>query len=265
MLRLYFLALGYDLQVLPQGKTGLEAVIQNVPDLILLDVMLPDMDGYSIYQEIRANSRTNHIPVIFLTQKDDRKDRLAGLEMGAYDYITKPFDVEELRLRVERAIQRNREHSLVNPRTGLPSRGMLSEQIRKRAGQTDWAMLNCNILAFQQFTDVYGFLASDEVLRFTSHLIRQIIGNTNPSDFISHTEDDEFVILIDEGTRAQQLAQELTQQFNTEVQSHYSFADRERGHMLISKSSGRQRPVPLMSMTVSITQPHQIFGESTEI
>lgn len=265
MLRLYFLALGYDLKVVRKGKLGLAAVVQNVPDLVLLDVVLPDIDGYTVYRGIRANSRTHHVPVIFLTQKDDRNDRLIGLEMGAYDYITKPFDVEELRLRVERAIQRNRQQSLVNPRTGLPARGMLGEQVRQRVGETGWALLNCNISSFQQFTDVYGFLASDEVLRFTSQLIRKVVGDENAKDFIGHTEDDEFVIILSDGSRAKSLAHVLTTQFGKEVRAHYSFADREQGHMLVGKSDGRQRPIPLMSLTVTITRPHQLFSEDTEI
>jgi DNA-binding response OmpR family regulator len=84
--------------------------------------MLPDIDGYEVCRTLRTNTRTSHIPVIFLTQKDERSDKLQGLELGADDYITKPFDIEELKLRVQGAIRRSERESLTDPRSGLPSR-----------------------------------------------------------------------------------------------------------------------------------------------
>src|SRR6185503_1536552 len=94
---------------------------KSIPHLIVLDIMLPDMDGYAVCRELRTTTRTSHIPIIFLTQKDERADRIAGLELGADDYITKPFDIEELKLRVQNAINRAERESLTDPRSGLPS------------------------------------------------------------------------------------------------------------------------------------------------
>ncbi|MCK5315396.1 MAG: response regulator, partial [Anaerolineales bacterium] len=92
MLRIYFTGQQYDVDIAPRGSDALEKTRQNLPHLIILDIMLPDIDGFEVCRILRTNSRTSHVPIIFLTQKDERSDKLQGLELGADDYITKPFD-----------------------------------------------------------------------------------------------------------------------------------------------------------------------------
>jgi DNA-binding response OmpR family regulator len=121
MLRIYFSGQGYDVQVAPRGGDALSYTRKQLPHLIVLDIMLPDMDGYAVCKELRTATRTSHIPIIFLTQKDERSDKIAGLELGADDYITKPFDIEELKLRVHNAIGRSEMISLTDANSGLPS------------------------------------------------------------------------------------------------------------------------------------------------
>jgi DNA-binding response OmpR family regulator len=121
MLKIYFTGLDYDVDVAPRGLEALEKTRQVLPHLIVLDIMLPDIDGYEVCRNLRKSTRTSHIPVIFLTQKDERSDKLQGLELGADDYITKPFDIEELKLRVQGAIRRSEREALTDPRSGLPA------------------------------------------------------------------------------------------------------------------------------------------------
>ena len=116
MLKVYFTGLGYDVDTALRGSEALEKTRHALPHLVILDIMLPDIDGYEVCRRLRTNMRTSHIPVIFLTQKDERSDRLQGLELGADDYITKPFDIEELKLRVQGAIRRSERESLTDPR-----------------------------------------------------------------------------------------------------------------------------------------------------
>ena len=94
--------------VAPRGEEALEMCRRKLPNLVILDIMLPDIDGYEVCRRLRGNLRTSHIPIIFLTQKDERSDQIAGLELGADDYITKPFDLQLLLLRVQNSIQRAR-------------------------------------------------------------------------------------------------------------------------------------------------------------
>ncbi len=127
MLRIYFSGQEYDVDIAPRGSDALEKTRQQLPHLIVLDIMLPDIDGYEVCRRLRTQTRTRHIPVIFLTQKDERSDKLQGLELGADDYITKPFDIEELKLRVQNAIaraEREKSHrSTLWIAIGAPDRG----------------------------------------------------------------------------------------------------------------------------------------------
>ena len=115
MLRIYFGGHKYEVDTALRGSDALDKTRSNLPNLIVLDIMLPDIDGFEVCRILRTNTRTSHVPIIFLTQKDERSDKLQGLELGADDYITKPFDIEELKLRVQRAIARAEQQSLTDP------------------------------------------------------------------------------------------------------------------------------------------------------
>jgi len=108
MLRIFFTGQGYHVDVAARGSEALELCRKKLPDLIVLDIMLPDMNGYEVCKVMRTTTRTSHIPIIFLTQKDERSDRIAGLELGADDYITKPFSTQEVVERVRELLAQDR-------------------------------------------------------------------------------------------------------------------------------------------------------------
>src|SRR5262245_1439903 len=120
MLQFYFGGQGFQARMVHRGADALTATRQWSPNLILLDIRLPDIDGYDVCRQLRQNLRTSHVPIIFLTEKNEKSAKLAGLELGVDDYITKPFDIEELHLRVLNALKRASQESLTNPVTGLP-------------------------------------------------------------------------------------------------------------------------------------------------
>src|SRR5574339_551958 len=171
MLKIYFSGMSFDVDVAVRGSDALEKTKQVLPHLIVLDIMLPDIDGYAVCRTLRTNLRTSHIPVIFLTQKDERSDKLQGLELGADDYITKPFDIEELKLRVVGAIRRAERESLTDPRSGLPAGRLIEEQLRRILRKDDWALLAARVEFLDAFREVYGFVAGDNVIRFTAMLL----------------------------------------------------------------------------------------------
>ncbi|HLD66236.1 MAG TPA: response regulator [Pseudomonas sp.] len=266
MLRIYFTGQGFEVSVAPRGGDALALTRQSLPHLIVLDIMLPDMDGYAVCRELRTTTRTSHIPIIFLTQKDERSDKIAGLELGADDYITKPFDIEELRLRVTNAIQRQERESMTDPRTGLPSGRLIEEQLRKIIRTQGWALVDCRINHFERFKDVYGFIAGDEVLRFTSILLGEVVdelGTTN--DFIGHPGGDNFVVMTT-AAAAPKIKERLHQRFDQEVLTHYSFMDREQGYIVAKAHDGAEVKVALMNMAAGIASPetHQ-FSDIREI
>lgn len=257
MLKIYFSGQGYEVDVAGRGNTALEMTRQNLPHLIVLDIMLPDIDGYEVCRQLRMSTRTSHIPVIFLTQKDERSDKLQGLELGADDYITKPFDVEELRLRVQNAIARAERESLTDPRSGLPSGRLIEDQLRQIIRRDGWAYLDIRINHFEAFSDVYGFVAADNVIRFTTLLLGEVVDEFGAEeDFIGHPGGNSFVIITEEG-KAAQMVGAVKSRFREQVLSHYNFIDREQGFIMSVNDDGEKEKTPLMSVSVGVVSPDE--------
>lgn len=266
MLRIYFASQGYEVTVAGRGMEALEQTRKQLPNVIVLDIMLPDIDGYEVCAKLRTALRTSHVPIIFLTQKDERSDRIAGLELGADDYITKPFDIEELRLRVQNAMRRAERESLTNPTTGLPSGKLIEEQLRGLMRRKGWGLLYVGLTALDTFTDVYGFVAGDEVLRFTALLLGESDDKFGgPDDFIGHVGGDDFILITTE-EKAQSLADAATKRFNHDIGSHYSFKDRELGYIVVKSADGKERQAPLIKMCIGVIFSHtEEFTDIREI
>jgi diguanylate cyclase (GGDEF)-like protein len=269
MLRIYFDSQGYETIVVDRGEEALDACRRQQPNLVILDIMLPDIDGYEVCRHLRSNLRTSHIPIIFLTQKDERSDQIAGFEMGADDYITKPFDLQLLLLRVEGALRRAGWLSLTSPVTGLPSGKLIEEQLRAIIRREQWSVLYIGINHIDAFNDVYGFVAGDDVLRFTAMLLAEVVDELGSGgDFIGHIGGDDFIV-ISTPDAAPQIKARLTQRFNADVETFYSFRDRERGHVQVMDADGTHRKVPLMTLTAGLTHhdaaPFADIREITEV
>jgi diguanylate cyclase (GGDEF)-like protein len=269
MLRIYFDSQGYETIIATRGEEALEMCRRKLPNLVILDIMLPDINGYEVCRNLRGNLRTSHIPIIFLTQKDERSDQIAGLESGADDYITKPFDLQLLLLRVEGALRRAGWLSLTSPVTGLPSSKLVEEQLRTIMRRKDWSVLYIGINHINDFNDVYGFVAGDDVLRFTAMLLIEVVDEFGTgSDFIGHIGGDDFII-ISNPEISPQLRARLVQRFNEEVETFYNFKDRERGYIEVNEGEGRSQKAPLMTLAVGLihhdTAPFADIREITEI
>ena len=266
MLKIYFNGLGYDVDVAPRGSEALEKTHTVLPHLIVLDIMLPDIDGYEVCRRLRQSTRTSHIPVIFLTQKDERSDKLQGLELGADDYITKPFDIEELKLRVQGAIRRSEREALTDPRSGLPAGRLIEEQLRLTIRKSGWAYMDIRINYFDQFKDVYGFVAADDVLRFAAMLMSEVVDEVgSSSDFIGHAGGDNFVIISTEDISGK-IRDRLKARFAEEVQTHYNFMDRQQGFIMAANAENQMEKTPLMTFSIGIVTPkQQSFADIREI
>ena len=266
MLKIYFSGMDFDVDVAVRGSDALEKTKQVLPHLIVLDIMLPDIDGYEVCRNLRTSMRTSHIPVIFLTQKDERSDKLQGLELGADDYITKPFDIEELKLRVQGAIRRSERESLTDPRSGLPAGRLIEEQLRRIIREKGWALLDARVNHFDSFKDVYGFVAGDDVLRFTAMLIGEVVDELGTtSDFIGHAGGDNFIIISTEA-KANAIRSRLKERFDQEVETHYNFIDRQQGFVNAPSADGATVKVPFMTMSVGVVSPSaHSFSDIREI
>lgn len=228
MLNAYFRVQGYDVFTVNWGEDGVRACQANRPDLVILDIRLPDIDGYEVARRLRGDRRTADVPIIFLTEKREREDRLHGLELGADDYITKPFDVQELRLRVRNALKRMSQGSLTNPVSGLPEGALVDERLRAALEKHESAILLVSFENLDTFRESYGFVASDDVLRAVSMMIQNALRETEGGDdFLGHIGTSEFVMVLDP-SRAVEMEQRTRGRLEQSVDYFYPIKDREQ-------------------------------------
>lgn len=235
MLTAYFRTQDYEVFTVNWGEDGVRSALQVNPDLAILDIRLPDIDGYEVARRLRTDRRTAEIPIIFLTEKRDRADRLQGLELGADDYITKPFDVQELRLRVRNALKRVSQGSLTNPVTGLPEGALVDEKLSEVLGKDGSSLLYISILNMSAFREAYGFVASDDVLRAVSLMVVNTMREfSRPEDFLGHLSATEFILVVPPSNLAA-LSDKLQSRLDQSVEYFYPIKDREQA----SKRSDR--------------------------
>ena len=227
MLNAYFRVQGYEVFTVNWGEDGVRAAQTVMPDLMILDIRLPDIDGFEVARRVRSDRRTNEIPIIFLTEKRERTDRLQGFEVGADDYITKPFDVQELRLRVRNALKRVSQGSLTNPVSGLPEGPLVEERLSEVIHKSGWALLHISISHLEAFREAYGFVASDDVLRAISLMVHNTMKETGSTDdFLGHISPTDFVVVTSPDSLAP-FQERIKSRLEQSLDYFYPIKDRE--------------------------------------
>jgi|SRR5579859_3996302 len=266
MLNFYFQAQGFETKMAHRGGEGITAARSWAPNLVLLDINMPDMDGYDVAVALRQNLRTSHIPIMFLTERGEKSSKLRGLELGVDDYITKPFDMEELHLRALNALKRASLESLTNPVSGLPGSQLIEEQLKQLLRKSAWALATCTVNSFGPFNDVYGFVAGDDALKTIGMLLTEVVNEKGgDEDFLGHVGGSDFLIatLPD---RVKSLSEAAIVRFDRDIPLLYSYQDRKAGYMTVQDAAGGQRHVPLMSLSVGIiTQAQGPFTDIREL
>lgn len=231
MLNAYFTVQGYEISSAAWGEEAVRIAKEFDPDLIVLDIRLPDIDGYEVCRRVRTNRRTQNTPIIFLTEKRDRVDKLAGLELGVVDYITKPFDIQELRLRVRNALRRAEQAAPVNPITNIAEGPLIVEDLQKMLYDDDrknWAVLLVTIGGLDQFRELYGFVASDDVLRAVSLMLNNTVREVgSQEDLIGHIDTYDFVIITD-ADRITNIRERIQLRLQQSIEYFYPLRDRDK-------------------------------------
>lgn len=210
----------------------------------MLDIHLPDIDGYEVYRHLRDHRRTEHVPIIFLTERRKRGDRLMGLGLGAADYITKPFDVQELRLRVRNVLRRSELGRLSHPITGLPSALLVDERLRELLDDSDWAVLAIDLCGLDEFAEAYGFVARDDVVRAVALMLGHVVGESHdPDAFVGHLNDTNFCVVMKAGD-VESVQHALKARLNEAMSFFYPRADWE------AKRAGGDTKVPNLSVAM---------------
>jgi diguanylate cyclase (GGDEF)-like protein len=240
---------GYDTEHAFSGEEALVVLEKSTPDLVILDLMLPGMDGYEVCRLMQADSRLNHIPVIMLTARSAVPNRVLGFQRGADDYIVKPFDPDELSVRV-RAQLHHLYHDSVSELTGLPGTEAVEQKIAEvtTGAAGPWAIVYYNIANFSAYNDSYSYIEGDEMLHVAGRALRQALEREGrPGDFLGHIGGDKFVV-ITSPDRVQRIAQAAGQLFTDGTQDFYTPSDRVQGHMVIVDRQGALTHAPLCSL-----------------
>ena len=249
MLNAYFRTQGYQVRIANWGEDAVKSATQDVPDVVVLDVRLPDINGFEVCRRLRQNRHTESLPVIFLTEKREREDKLTGLELGAVDYITKPFDIQELRLRVRNILRRAEMDSMVNPVTNLPEGNPVQENLEKMLRQPEWGLVMARIRGLDYFRNRYGFVAADDVARAISLMILNALQESDSADnFVGHIGPVDFAI-VTHVDRQTQVMNSCRIRLESSIQYFYPAIDRarlnempahERLHVKVSGLSSRE-------------------------
>ena len=189
---------GFEVVTAQGGREALEKAQDRPPELVMLDVMMPEMDGLTVLSKLRSSPATANVPVIVLTAKALAEDRVKGLDLGADDYITKPFELEELVARVRTVLRRAQQMRDLSPLTGLPGNFRISAELEERVrGNRLFSVVNADLDNFKAFNDHYGFMRGDLVIKFTAQATLDAAAECGDQHaFVGHVGGDDFVAVI---------------------------------------------------------------------
>ncbi|MDI6781432.1 MAG: response regulator [bacterium] len=228
---------GFDALTSPTGEAALQRIYEIKPDMIILDVFLPDMDCHSLCRRLSQDTRTTQIPIIVIATAGSIDDEIAILEHGADDYLTKPFNLRELVARINAHLRRIDHENDVNPLTRLPGASRIEADILKRISNPSkqLGMLRVDLDNLKAFNDVYGLLHGDKVIKLVAEVLQAVIKTSgNKDDFIGHIGGDNFVIITSQDN-VETIRSQITSEFNRRIPACYHKDDVERGYILRDK------------------------------
>jgi diguanylate cyclase (GGDEF)-like protein len=266
LLQVELVSTGYEVRVAHDGAEGLESAFESCPDLVLADVMMPNMDGFELVRKLRGDPRTEAVSIILVTARGLQVDKLTGLSAGADDYVIKPFDNEELLARVAGVLRRAEYMRSQSPLTGLPGNVRIEDEIQARIDLgAPFAVLYLDLDNFKAFSDRYGFVRGDEALRSTGLLIRDAANAVaGAATFVGHIGGDDFVVVC-EPERAVAVAEEVIARFDRLAPGLYDEEDRLRGGIEAEDRQGKVRSFPLLAISIGIaTTEARSFGHRAE-
>lgn len=262
LLEIELKAAGYEVRVANDGLQGLELARERCPDLVLADIMMPNVDGFELTRRLRQDSRTASVSVIMLTARGLSADKLEGFAVGADDYIVKPFDTPELLARIRGVMRRTKEMRQQSPLTGLPGNVRIEDEIegRVRSGQR-FAILYADLDHFKAYNDHYGFTRGDEAIQHSARLIQDVALAVGGIDiFVGHVGGDDFVVLC-HADHAASIAERIVERFEVDAPDLYDAEDRARGYIEVVNRRGETQRFPFLSISVGIaTTTHRKFS-----
>jgi diguanylate cyclase (GGDEF)-like protein len=236
------------------GSEAVELARQHRPDCVILDVMMPELDGFRACRELRTDPRTSQCAIIMLTAKSLSADKVEGFSSGADDYIAKPFDPPELVARVKSTVRRRREMRETSPLTGLPGNFAISRELEVRIAEQpqDFSVIHVDLDNFKAFNDHYGFVRGDHAIQFTAQVLRDAVAGDRAT-FIGHIGGDDFVI-IGRAAQPEDVCGRAVKGFDDGVHTLYEPEDRERGYITLLDRAGETHAYPLLSLSMGVVR-----------
>jgi diguanylate cyclase (GGDEF)-like protein len=265
---------GYDVHLASDGVEALDRAFEVRPSLVLVDVMMPRMDGFQVVERLRADPRTANVSIIILTAKALTADKVLGLTSGADDYIIKPFDPVELVARVKGTLRRAKEMRAISPLTGLPGNARIHEEIQRLIDSGEsFSLLYADLDHFKSYNDHYGFLRGDDAIRFVARCVQDsAMEVAGPGTFVGHIGGDDFVVICSP-EESEALCQAIITRFDREAGGLYDEEDRERGYIEITDRLQKVQRLPLVSISIGVasskrrpyTHPGEVVSVATEL
>ena len=240
----------YTVTEAADGPSALATLNQRLPDLIILDWIMPDMSGIQVMQRIRSDPFLQSIPILLLTVRDTRFDKVEALSLGADAYLTKPFYPEELIAEVEALLRRSFNY---HPLTRLPAASLIRAEVERALNdEAPVVFAYVDIDDFKAFNDRYGTPRGDDVIRFLADVIQAAVKDMGePRVFVGHIGGDDF-LLISPPTAIEPLAHRIIAAFERGIPAFYADEDRARGYIEIPDRRGRGALQRRPFMTLSI-------------
>lgn len=251
IVQMEFEALGYEVILAEDGEDALNKIFNEKPDLILLDVMMPKKDGYDVCHQLKNDPQYRDIPIVMLTAKTQKEDKYWGREVGADEYITKPFDPEELEGIVDRILRLKEKGESYHPLTRLPMLTSIEREIKKREEDGEkFSVYHCfyDPEAFNIYKQKYGNVKVEEVIQLAGSMIKDKVDEIyKDKGFVGHLGDDTFVIIVPP-EKLELLMTEIDRTMKDSISFHYNEEDGERGHVMVKDVKGEIQEYPLLSL-----------------
>jgi diguanylate cyclase (GGDEF)-like protein len=259
---------GFEVLSARDGQEALEMIEQHRPDLAVVDLMMPRIDGLELTRRLRADPMTSALPVIMLTAKGMTVDKVHGLTAGADDYMVKPFDTAELIARVSSTLRRNKEFREVSPLTGLPGNSRIRREIsdRVRSG-LDYAVGYIDIDRFKSVNDRYGFVRGDAFISALARSVhRAVVSVGLPPAFLGHIGGDDFVVVCSP-EQVRKLTERAVVDFEKAADELYDQQDAGRGYVELKDRRGHLQRAHLVTLSigVSLSVPERRFTDPLEV
>lgn len=243
-------AAGHSVRTVDDGTAALKEIRLELPDLVLLDYRMGNVDGLEVCRKIKEDARTQHLPVLILTAESHVEDRIRGFAAGANDYLPKPFDHRELLARVQALLRLSEQGRELNPTTGLPGGIAIDREFeRRRRRNESFTLCYLDLDFFKAFNDRFGFPVANGVIEALGNILQEAVAGTD--SFAAHIGGDDFILMCDRAS-ARHLVERTQKRFREVLGRLIPAETLSRGSYVGRQRSGEEVEVPLTRIAAAM-------------